>query len=79
VDNATFDQRAESDVSFTVRYPDAGVPGITVRATMDMTATAASYDVAIELECHEGDHEVARRRWARTFPRQAPVTPNHRP
>ena len=70
VDTRTFEQRAESDVSFTVRYPDAGVAGITVRATMDMTAGPDSYDVAIELECREGDDEVARRTWARTFPRR---------
>ena len=70
VDTRTFEQRAESDVSFTVRYPDAGVPGITVRATMDLRATAETYDVAIELECHEGDDEVARRTWTRAFPRR---------
>ncbi len=70
VDTRTFEQRAESDVSFTLRYPDAGVPGITVRSTMEMTATHDSYDVAIELECREGDEEVARRSWARAFPRR---------
>ena len=69
VDARTFEQRAESDVSLTLRYPAAGVPEVVSRATLDVRGTATSYDVAIELVCLEGDEEIARRRWERGFPR----------
>ncbi len=71
VDTRSFDQRAESDVAFTVGYPQAGIDAITARATLDVRATAAAYDVSIELICTESGHEVARRAWSRTFPREA--------
>ena len=58
-------------MSLTVRYPEAGVPEVTARATLDVRGTATSYDVAIELVCLEGDVEVARRGWERSFPRSS--------
>ncbi len=68
VDLRTFEQRAESDVTFTMRYQDPGVE-LTSRSTLDVRATAEAYDVSIELTCHDADVEVARRTWQRSFPR----------
>ncbi len=70
VDTATFEQRAESDVSFTCGTPNPSSVELTSRATSDVRATPQSYAVTIELTCHEGSEEVARRRWERGFPRQ---------
>ena len=62
VEAGTFEQRAESDVSFTLRFHEPGVE-LTTRATLDVRGTAESYDVSIDLVCSENDAEVARRSW----------------
>jgi predicted acyl esterase len=66
VDRRTFRQRARSDVSFRVAWPEATV---TTRATLDVTADAASFDVTVRLVAREGDTVVGEREWRRQFPR----------
>lgn len=66
VDHRTFRQRAESDVSFTIQWPEATV---TTRATMTATADADRFEVAIRLTATEADVVVAEREWQQSFPR----------
>ena len=71
VNTQTFEQGAESEVSFTVTYPDASASEITTCATLDVRGTAKSFDVSIELICTEAETEIARRLWQRSFGREA--------
>lgn len=70
VDETTFEQTTEASTTFTLRWP-----GIEVwaTATMDVTISAESLAVAIELVAAEvtdtGSVEIARRRWRETLPR----------
>ncbi|HEX6248081.1 MAG TPA: CocE/NonD family hydrolase [Nocardioidaceae bacterium] len=66
VDRRSFEQRAWSEVSFTLSWPDVEVAA---SATLDLHATRDSYDVRIELEVSEDDRVVATRRWEQTVPR----------
>ncbi len=66
VDSRTFAQRAESDVSFTLTWPEATV---STRSTLEVRAGAEHFDVAIVLQVREGDDLVAERRWDRRIAR----------
>jgi hypothetical protein len=68
VDRRTFEQRAWSEVTFTLSWPGVDVA---TTATLDLRASRDHYDVRIDLEATEdGDRVVARRSWARTVPRR---------
>ncbi len=66
VDRRTFDQRARSEVSFRVEWPEATV---TTRATLDVTADAEAFAVTVRLVAREGEDVVGEREWQRRFPR----------
>jgi hypothetical protein len=67
VDRRTFEQRAWSEVTFTLSWPGIDVA---TTATLDLRANSDHYDVRIDLEATEdADRVVARRSWARTIPR----------
>jgi len=66
VDSRTFEQRAESDVSFTLTWPEATV---STRSTLEVRAGAEHFDVAVVLQVREGDDLVAERRWHRRIAR----------
>jgi len=60
VDLATFEQRAHSDVAFTLRFPEVTA---TAHATLDVVTVSDGYDVRIHLIVQEGETVVAERRW----------------
>jgi uncharacterized protein len=66
VDIETFEQRAEAQTTFGIRWPDARV---SVSSSMDLTATADSYAVSVDLIARDGTEVVGRRHWQRRFPR----------
>jgi len=66
VDRRTFGQRARSDVSFRVEWPEATVA---TQATLDMTADAEAFDVTVRLVAREGEEVVGQREWRRRIPR----------
>jgi predicted acyl esterase len=73
VDHRTFEQVASSDVSFTIRWPEATVRS---QAWLTVKADAEAYDVEVRLEVAEGDpgsesaeNVIANRQWRRRFER----------
>ncbi len=66
VDTRTFEQRAEADVTFSIRWAEVAV---STRSTLDVRIAADCYDVNVRLEAYEGDDPVGRRSWHRRFPR----------
>jgi hypothetical protein len=66
VDRASFEQRAEADVTFAVEWPEAAV---SARSTLDLRVRPRSYDVVIDLEVKQNDETLATRHWARSFDR----------
>jgi len=66
VDTRTFEQRAHSDVEFTLRFPEVTA---TVRSVMDIVTTGDTYEVAVAITVHDGSELVAEPRWQRSFPR----------
>ncbi len=66
VDTASFDQRTWAETTLTLQWPDVSV---STSATMEVTLTAASYDVTIDLTAREGADVVGTRRWQRQIPR----------
>jgi hypothetical protein len=66
VDRASFEQRAEADVTFALEWPEAAV---SVRSTLDLRVRPRSYDVVIDLEVKENGETLTTRHWARTFDR----------
>jgi len=66
VDRASFEQRAEADVTFALEWPEAAV---SVRSTLDLRVRPRSYDVVIDLEVKQNGETLATRHWARTFDR----------
>jgi uncharacterized protein len=66
VDRASFEQRAEADVTFALEWPEAAV---SVRSTLDLRVRPRSYDVVIDLEVKENGEILGTRHWARTFDR----------
>jgi uncharacterized protein len=69
VDTETFEQRAQADVTFTVRFDDPEVE-VTARSRLDVRVNATEYDVHIDLECSENGEPVAERRWRRIIDRE---------
>jgi hypothetical protein len=68
VDTATYEQRAQAEVSFTLRFDDPQVE-VTVRSRLDVHVTSTEYQVHTDLECSENGKPVAERRWRRKFDR----------
>lgn len=68
VDTTTFEQSSWAKATFAVSWPDLDV---STSATMDVTVTATTYDVAIDLVAHQGEDTVASRRWERSIARRA--------
>ena len=78
VDARTFEQRAHSDVEFTLRFPEVTA---TVHSIMDIVTTGATYEVSIDLTVSDGSAGsagsggsdssavIAERHWKRSFPR----------
>ena len=66
VDTRTFVQTVDAESQFTLVWPEATVSS---RATMTLVADAEVFDVALQLECREGDDVVATRQWHRRIPR----------
>jgi hypothetical protein len=66
VDRASFEQRAEADVTFALEWPEAAV---SVRSTLDLRVRPRSYDVVVDLEVKENGEILGTRHWARTFDR----------
>jgi hypothetical protein len=67
VDTVTFAQRAEGTTTFTLAWPDVSV---TTEVRMVMDATTDAFEVALELDCLEGDVMVKQRSWSRRIPRR---------
>jgi predicted acyl esterase len=67
VDTGTFVQRAEADVSFTLRRPDE--PEVATRSRLDVVVDADAYDVRITLEATEDGVVVGERTWHERLPR----------
>lgn len=66
VDLTTFEQRAHSDVEFTLRYDATdSTPAVvaTTQATLDMVTVEAGYDVRITLVVKEADNVIRERTW----------------
>lgn len=66
VDTRTFEQRAHSDVEFTLRFAEVTA---TVRSVMDIVTTGDTYEVTMVITVHDGAEPIAERRWQRSFPR----------
>jgi uncharacterized protein len=66
VNRASFEQRAEADVTFALEWPQAAV---SVRSTLDLRVRPRSYDVVIDLEVKQNGETLTTRHWARTFDR----------
>ena len=66
MDTRTFEQRAHSDVEFTLRFSEVTA---TVRSVMDIVTTGDTYEVAVAITVHDGSELVAEPRWQRSFPR----------
>ena len=66
VDTRTFEQRAESEATYAIRWPEATV---STRSTLDVRISADCYEATIALEAREGDNFFAARHWHRRFPR----------
>lgn len=66
IDHQSFEQRATSEVDFTLRWPEATVA---TRATLVATADAEQFEVVVQLTATEGATVVAEREWRRAFPR----------
>jgi hypothetical protein len=66
VDRASFEQRAEADVTFALAWPEATV---SAHSTLDLRVGPASYDVVIDLEVKENSETLTTRHWARSFDR----------
>jgi hypothetical protein len=68
VDTVTFEQRAQAEVTFTLRFAEPAVE-VSVRSRLDVHITGTEYDVHTDLECTEDGKPVAERRWRRRFDR----------
>lgn len=66
VDRRTFVQRASAECAFRLTWPDADVR---VSSTMQLVLDAETVSVAIDVEAHDGEEQVARRTWSERFPR----------
>ena len=66
VNTATFEQRAQADVSFALTWPEASVR---VESSLDVVADAAEYHVTIAVLAEESGEQVSHRTWTRTYPR----------
>ncbi len=66
VDLATFEQRAHSDVAFTLRFPEVTA---TAHATLDVVTVSDGYDVDIHLVVKDGETVITERRWSARTPR----------
>jgi uncharacterized protein len=66
VDRASFEQRAEADVTFALEWPEAA---ISTRSTLDLRVRPHSYDVVIDLEVNQSGETLTTRHWATTFDR----------
>ena len=72
INTVTFVQTADADVSFSLRYSDDSTGSevvATARSSLKVRADESVYDVTIELECLEGDQQIAHRQWHRLIPR----------
>jgi hypothetical protein len=67
VDTVTFAQRAEGRTTFTLAWPDVTV---TTEVRMVVEATTDAFEVALELDCLEGDVMARQRSWSQRIPRQ---------
>jgi hypothetical protein len=68
IDTATYEQRAQAEVTFTLRFDDPEVE-VTVRSRLDVHVTSTDYQVHTDLECSENGKPVGERRWRRKFDR----------
>ena len=66
VDTRTFEQRAHSDVEFTLRFPEVSA---TVHSIMDVVTAGETYEVTMDITVHDGLEVVAEQHWQRSFPR----------
>ena len=66
VDTRTFEQRAHSDVKFTLRFPEVSA---TVHSIMDVVTAGETYEVTMDITVHDGLEVVAEQHWQRSFPR----------
>ena len=66
MDRASFAQRATARVEFGLDLPDGPV---SVASDLDVRADEGEFTVQIDLVASEGDHQVIRRTWSRTLPR----------
>ena len=69
VDTETFEQRAQAEVVFTLRF-DEPVVEVTVRSRLDVRVTGTEYAVHTDVECSENGKPVAERRWRRIVERE---------
>ncbi|HTY71385.1 MAG TPA: CocE/NonD family hydrolase [Actinomycetes bacterium] len=69
VDTRTFEQRAQAEVSFTLRFDEPAVE-VVVRSRLDVRVSATEYAVHTDVECFEDAKPVAERRWRRVVERQ---------
>ena len=66
VDRRSFEQWAHAEAAYEVSWPEVTVA---TRSTLELRADAHAYHVSVELDAREGDRQVARRTWERSFPR----------
>jgi uncharacterized protein len=66
VDLATFAERADADVTYSLAWPGVSV---TARSQLEVVADADNFDIMVTLDVHEGDDQIANRVWQRRFPR----------
>ncbi|HZC72994.1 MAG TPA: CocE/NonD family hydrolase [Jatrophihabitans sp.] len=66
VDTRTFAQRAHADTVYELSWP--GID-LTVRSTMTVDVTAASYDVSIWTNADLGGQSISERSWQESIPR----------
>ena len=69
VDTATFEQRAQAEVTFTLQFDEPGVE-VVCRSRLDVHIDGTDYAVHTDLECLEDGKPLAERRWRRIFPRE---------
>jgi predicted acyl esterase len=66
VDRRTFAQHARAECGYRLSWPGVEVR---VASTMRVDVTAAGYDVAIDVDAHDGEDLVSHREWREHLPR----------
>jgi hypothetical protein len=72
VDTRSWQQQAQAEVEFVLRFDDDGNEQrveCAASSTLAVTADDTSFEVTVELTCREDGTEIATRRWQRSYRR----------